>query len=67
MKEKNKKSVKMTQFCPDPPRPSVEKIHTFYFFFFEGFPKSCKSAKKFFSSMGGSVPPYLKVKFFWTY
>ena len=30
-RKKIKKSVKMTQFCPDPP-PSV-KFHTFFFFF----------------------------------
>ena len=30
-RKKIKKSVKMTQFCPDPPPPSV-KFHTFFFF-----------------------------------
>ena len=39
-------------------------IFTLFFIFFLLCPKSCKSAKKFFYSMGGRVPPYLKVKKF---
>ena len=30
-----------------PPRPSVEKIHTFYFFFFEGFPNTKLKPSRF--------------------
>ena len=41
-------------------------FHTFFIFFLS-CPKSCKSAKKIFFSMGGRVPPYLKVKIFWTF
>ena len=44
--------------------PKLGHFHTFFIFFLL-CSKSCKSAKKFFSSIGGRVPPFLKVKIFW--
>ena len=37
-------------------------LFTLFFIFFLSCPKSCKSAKKIFFSMGGRVLPYLKEK-----